>query len=79
VSSETYNALLHWKALLVVASSNAHNLANLISPKLRSDASVVPYVAFPLITQAIGWHFIAHAFVHKDTQLAVVFDFDQLL
>jgi hypothetical protein len=37
------------------------------------------YVALPLITQAVGGDLVAHALLHKDTQLAVIFDFDKFL
>jgi hypothetical protein len=75
----TYNTLLHRKALLVVASSNADDLFKLISRELPSIIYHIAYVAFPLITQAVGWHFIPHSLVHEDAKLAVIFDFEQLL
>lgn len=38
-----------------------------------------PYVSLPLITKAIGWDFVAHALVHEDTELALIFDLNELL
>ena len=36
-------------------------------------------VAFELVADAVAGDFGAHAAVHEDTELALIFDFDQLL
>ena len=36
-------------------------------------------VAFEFVADAVAGHFGAHAAVHEDAQLALVFDFDELL
>jgi hypothetical protein len=37
------------------------------------------YVALPLITKAVGGDLVAHLAVHEDAQLALIFDFEELL
>lgn len=36
-------------------------------------------VALELITNRVSWDFLTHAAVHEDTELALIFDFNQLL
>jgi len=60
-TSWEHHTLLHRKSLLVIASSDAKN------------------IALPLVTKAISRNLVAHALLHKDAKLALIFNFDQLL
>jgi hypothetical protein len=69
--NRTYDALLHWEALLVISTSDAEDLGEELALSRHRQTSR-PYVAFPFITDAVTWHFIAHALVHEDAQLALI-------
>lgn len=56
-----HHTLLHRKALLVVATSYAED------------------VAFEFIADAVTRNLLSHTAVYEDTELALIFDFDQLL
>ena len=43
------------------------------------SVSMCPYVALPLITQAVGWHFVAHSLLEENTEFALIFDLDEFL
>jgi hypothetical protein len=60
-TSRVHDTLLHRETLLVVASSDAEN------------------VALELVADAVARDFLTHATVHEDTELALIFDLDQLL
>ena len=80
----TYDTLLHGKALLVIAASDAEDLfctqpSVNASTMFQDRQRVKAYVALPFITQAVGWDFVAHALLHEDAQLAVIFDLDKFL
>jgi len=56
-----HNTLLHGKALLVIATGDAED------------------VALPFIPETVTWHFVAHALLHEDAQLALIIDLEELL
>ena len=70
--SRTYDALLHWEALLVISTSNAEDLRRLLVLCCDDSIDLLPYVALPLITDRVTRDFIAHALIHEDAQLALL-------
>jgi hypothetical protein len=70
--SRTYDALLHWEALLVISTCDAEDLEILLAIFCNSMSLSRSYVALPFITDAITRDFIAHALVHEDAQLALI-------
>ena len=77
--SGTYDALLHWKALLVIAACDAEDLERSLSVLLSIKDLVVSYIALPFITKTVGRHFIAHSLVHEDTQFPLIVNVEKFL